>query len=85
MTLIPGKGVKTLQMYRWNPAGIPSIAGAEQGLETDAAPVGQEVRLMLPTALGAHTNQSSPHHLSLIAEHGFIGCFFFSSFCASLI
>lgn len=36
MTLIPGKGVKTLQMYRWNPVGIPSITGVEQGLGTDA-------------------------------------------------
>lgn len=53
MTLIPGKGVKTLQMYCWNPVGIPSIAGVEQSLGTDA------VQQLCPC--GARGLSNAPH------------------------
>ena len=63
MTSINGKGVKALQMYRRNPVGLPSTAGADrawgQMLYNTSAPVGLEVCQMPPTALGAHKNGSS--------------------------
>lgn len=53
MTLIPGKSVKTLQLYRWSTVGIASIAGVEQSLGTDA------VQQLCPC--GARGLSDAPH------------------------